>query len=483
MNSMEFKRAFFCLFLAFIFISLFSSSTSWMYGNVEYLDSDVFSVVGKYWAQGYLPYIDLWDQKGPIIHFVNAIGYTIANARIGVFGVQVACLAVTFYFTVKLLQEEFGIKVSLLLTVIAALGLLNDYGVAGNNVEEYLLPLLTMTFYFMYKWAHEPQKIAGSHSPYFAAVYGIAFGISIYTRMTNAVGLCGGVLIIALFMFHQRQWGNLFRNAIAFLIGTLIVLLPFIIYFYYHNGLYELWYGTISYNVEYAQNAPQLDPFSLNQTLYLYKSALNGLLLLIVSLYLLCFVKERKVGLLWLSVSLFSLLWLMTGNGFHHYFIITYPYFCICINELYALNRKHKMKRSVSFRSICAISLVLFLASTYEMYGAYRKLTSNNDNLSFYDEVKSDIPTQDFNSFVAYNVSPYIYLYLDVKPCCRFFAYQDPQISFGHTLKEKVMREFEQKKAKWILMANDSKNLANLLKQEYKLEKCYENGMKLYRHR
>ena len=117
------------------------------------------------------------------------------------------------------------------------------------------------------------------------------------------------------------------------------------------------------------------------------------------------------------------------------------------------------------------------------MYGAYRKLTSNNDNLSFYDEVKSDIPTQDFNSFVAYNVSPYIYLYLDVKPCCRFFAYQDPQISFCHTLKEKVMREFEQKKAKWILMANDSKNLANLLKQEYKLEKCYENGMKLYRHR
>lgn len=480
---MELKKFFFCLLLAFAFISLFSSSTSWMYKHVEYLDADIFSIIGKYWAQGYLPYIDLWDQKGPIIHFANAIGYGIAHSRLGVFGVQVLCLTITFYYTTKILQLELSSKSSYFLTILAALGLLNDYGCAGNNVEEYLLPLLTMAFYYMYKWLQNLQLGGKDHPPYYSVIYGMAFGVSIMTRMTNAMGLCGGVMIIFLIILHQKLWRNIVKNIFFFLIGTGCVLLPFIAYFYYHDGLYELWYGTIAYNIEYAQTAPELDPFSFNQTLYLYKSAINGLLLLFVSLFLLWFPQKRVNGILWLAVSGFSLLWLMTGNGFHHYFIITYPFLCISLNEVHKLYNDHLLQKSLYSHFVRVVSFVMLLGSGYEMYGAIGMMNHNNKNLAFYNEVKNDIPFQDMNSFVAYNVSPYIYLYLDIKPHCRFFAYQDPQISFSTSLKEKVISEFTRKKARYILMANNSKTLTDLLRKEYTLKKSYENGAKLYYHK
>lgn len=479
----EVGRVLISFIFAFLFISLFSSSTSWMYDNVEYLDADVFSVVGKYWAQGYLPYIDLWDQKGPIIFFVNAIGYGLTNSRIGVFLVQVISLTVTFFYTIKLLNNAFNSRVLLFFLLVSALGLLNDYGTAGNNVEEYLLPLLTMSFYYMYKWVHELQSKSQNHHLHYAFVYGMAFGVSAFTRLTNAIGLCGGILVIFVLLLYRRQWSNVLLNIASFFVGVGCIVLPFIAYFYWHGGLDEMLYGTFIYNFEYAKTAPKLDPFSLNQTLYLYKSAFSCLLLLMVSLFLIKFREKREIGFLWLSTSFFSLLWLMTGNGFHHYFIITYPFLSISLNEIYLSYKEKIIHKPLLYAFNWGTCLFLVFACSYEIYGAIHKMMGKNSNLVFYNEVKSDIPKQELDSFVAYNVSPYIYLYLDVKPCCRFFAYQDPQISFSHSLREKILQEYGSKKAKWVLVGYDSPNIGKLLNEEYLLKKSYKTGMKLFQHK
>ena len=37
-------------------------------------DQDFFQFAGKVWAEGGVPYRDIWDQKGPFIFFVNMLG-------------------------------------------------------------------------------------------------------------------------------------------------------------------------------------------------------------------------------------------------------------------------------------------------------------------------------------------------------------------------------------------------------------------------
>ena len=57
----------FCLVLAALFVSAFSYGTSPFYVNHAFSDSAMFQVIGKGWAEGSLPYVDLWDSKGPLI--------------------------------------------------------------------------------------------------------------------------------------------------------------------------------------------------------------------------------------------------------------------------------------------------------------------------------------------------------------------------------------------------------------------------------
>lgn len=472
---------FYSFLLSFCFITLFSSSTSWIYHDVEYLDADFFSVIGKYWAKGFLPYVDLWDHKGPFIHFCNAIGYWIAGDRIGVYWIQVFSLSITFYFAYKLLRIEFAYKHSFLLLLLSLFGLLNDYSSAGNNVEEFLLPFLTLSIYLMYKWLHQVNEYDIQHPYKYSIVYGVVLGVSILTRMTNAIGICGGVAVIAIVLLYRRKWMNLLSNIFGFFIGVVIVVLPFILYFWYYGALDEMLYGTLWYNFEYANTAPDLDPFSFNQRLYLLKSAINGMSLLIVSLILIFMSNTRLNGFLWFMVSFSSLLWLMSGNGFHHYFIITYPFFCVLVNELYAFYKDKKNKNC--YNLIFVYSSVLILACTYEICGTYKSIVSNNENLGFYNDVLTNIPENDRDSFIAYNVSPYIYLYMNVKPSCRFFAYQDAQISFVPSFRQKVQQDYSLCKAKWLLVKGHTTAISKLLEEKYRVVKSYNSNLKLYKRK
>ena len=63
-------------------VALFTESTSPLFSGWGY-DSAMFQTMGKYWAEGYLPYVDLYDHKGPMIFFLNALGYAL-NGRNGV---------------------------------------------------------------------------------------------------------------------------------------------------------------------------------------------------------------------------------------------------------------------------------------------------------------------------------------------------------------------------------------------------------------
>ena len=65
------------LFLvAIFFVTIFSYTTSPLYTTLgDTPDSPIFQIIGKYWVQGYVPYQDLWDLKGPYIFLVNAVGY------------------------------------------------------------------------------------------------------------------------------------------------------------------------------------------------------------------------------------------------------------------------------------------------------------------------------------------------------------------------------------------------------------------------
>ena len=78
----------FCFILACIFGSLLLA-TSFLYENWFPLDNAIFQIIGRGWVEGKIPYVDLWDQKGPLIYFINALGYWLTGNQTGIFLIEI----------------------------------------------------------------------------------------------------------------------------------------------------------------------------------------------------------------------------------------------------------------------------------------------------------------------------------------------------------------------------------------------------------
>lgn len=138
------------LFLcSIVFILIFSTSTTPLYENYG-VDSGVFQIIGKEWANGKLPYVDVWDQKGPFIFFVNMIGYSISSNAIGVFLIQIVALFLSLIATFKTCRLYTTNGMSLLLCSLFLTWLLRTY-CCGNMTEGVLLTILV----FFVLWCSE----------------------------------------------------------------------------------------------------------------------------------------------------------------------------------------------------------------------------------------------------------------------------------------------------------------------------------------
>ena len=88
-----------CVAAATLFVLLFSYSTSPLYSN--YLtyggeasagDSLQFQTIGKAWLDGAIPYRDALDHKGPLLFFINMLGFLLGGGtRYGIVILQIIC--------------------------------------------------------------------------------------------------------------------------------------------------------------------------------------------------------------------------------------------------------------------------------------------------------------------------------------------------------------------------------------------------------
>ena len=120
--------------ISVLFLYFFSYSTSPRY-NFWGNDSAIFQVVGKCWAEGLLPYAEIFENKGALIFLIDALGWKIFP-RYGIFLLQMPFMylslllmwrSLELYWSGKLLTAIF------LLTILFRASVMVD----GNRTEEY----------------------------------------------------------------------------------------------------------------------------------------------------------------------------------------------------------------------------------------------------------------------------------------------------------------------------------------------------------
>lgn len=243
------------ILISVAFVSVFSYSTSFLYSLLGG-DSAIFQVVGKYWVQGYLPYVDLFDHKGSLIFFVNALGYMI-HPRTGVMVPQIISLYLSCLFVWRAMElySRGAWKIFfLLLTLIYYAAHYEE----GNHVSEYSLVFLSAAAYCFLRSLKE-----NTFPPRYAFVYGLGLGACFLIRLSDAAQICCQSFLVAIFLLQSRAFGDFWRNFLSFCAGFASIVLPFAIYFAAHGALYEAFYGTFLLNVVYAvDESHHLEPFT-----------------------------------------------------------------------------------------------------------------------------------------------------------------------------------------------------------------------------
>ena len=316
--------------IAFTFILFFSATTSIKYNQVG-ADSAVFRMMGYVITEGKVPYVDYFDHKGPILYFINALGELI-SPRWGLFMLQViSCFFVMllWFKTARLFLRPSCSFLALLLSVAMWSGIY-EY---GNLTEEYSLLPSSLSIYLALSYLIKEKTSA--HPYWLSLVYGLCFGVMFYIRPNDAVMQCGGVMtgIFLYLVFIQKLYKNAILNALTFLSGFIIISLPIIAYFYYHNAIDEFFFGLIGFNLKYSGG--------IINNILTYRFTIALVALCAITIILAYSSNQKKV--LWILYPITILIILFFGrNGFPHYYMALMPaFFLLLFTFLFLQSNRH----------------------------------------------------------------------------------------------------------------------------------------------
>lgn len=477
------KEVLYPFVLSFVFsifyVGVFSYSTSCLYTNpAEIVDPSFYKLIGWGWSEGKLPYIDLWDHKGPLIFFINAIGYILCGSEIGVMIIQVIFMTFTIFLVyqtyIVYFSKSYGIILTLFTLILLTVGY-SLYG-GGNFTEEYILPLILASNYCVLLWLKNVQGQPSNFPPKYALLMGLVLSFAFLTRLTNALSVCGCALVIALYLSFKKKWNNLLYNVFFFLVGFVLLTLPFIGYFSYLGILDEMWYGTIVFNLDYASDGVGPSLHSIKDVInYFFLYPFNHTILFLSLLFVIIYPKRRLANTIWFVSALLLSIWFVNSDCYDHYGILAIAFVPICFIEAKLFYNDQK--------SLFSKMIILFIGVTFLFYAKKATLVlcklpevykSANKSIVKYKEMINVIPDKDKGAFLAYNCKTELYLYLKILPCFKIFSLQNNIINHREEIKNDLVINLKSGRIKWLMVNSSIKlhsEVSNVIENNYFLIK------------
>lgn len=470
------------------FVYYFSGSTSPIISDYYGDDSAVFQVVGKSWKNGTLPYVGVFDHKGPLIFLINALGYLLG--AYGMMIVQWAFMVAAFYGIFKIAALFMGYKSSLLVSLLSYFVLVPTYGF-GNYTEEYSLVFLAFSIYFGIKyflkldWNKEETL---KHPWTYAVWYGTSFMCILLMRVTNALAICCIIFLVLCILLRYKMWKNIWENVGGFLLGCLIVFAPFAIYFACNGALYDMIYGTLIHNVLYVSDSSIFTEIGASWRSVCI-ALFTTILLMVVSIVYIFVCKGRQwiLGAYGIMASGTAILMFIGINRYLHYYMISVPFFALAVGltvKMKAYTKEHIMKRLVFYGACAAILIQVAL-------GAARAIRQSHSNYVFaeyakaykgcYEQLMSQVPEEEQADFLTFgsNALSQWYLLGDIEPSYKYCFSQGWMSSCSSDMKEEITTYLEQEPAKWLvvdadfdteeMLENDGPEYVSMIKERYEL--------------
>ena len=410
-----------------------------------YSDQYIFELTGKMWAEGGVPYVDFWDQKGPLIFLFNMIGWKITSSGFGIFLLTIIWSAITINILYLIAKEFTPVRckelAAVLIAWISALWIGILCAPSWNLIEPLCLPFLALSTLFLVRCCNSQKKAKQLTIPWgHALTYGLSFSICLLSRLTNALSVCICALVLAIALMLHKQWMELLKCALMFIAGVAIPLLPFCVYFIMHNAFQDFIFGTLLFNMSYAGNASGLLSAPIGTKILVLCLPLLMIAFSIVNMAMNRAADILNITLL-LSGSAFVMLFVKLA-AYQHYAAVAAVFVPILLGQMTNL-MQHRWQIVVA--SVCALAMLAGYQANVSNKLIWSEETYNEPELEQVIERAN-------GSIVLYNVLVGGYLQYNLKPIYRFAWLQDWEASFNAEYKRMLNEEFASAKAEYIVL-------------------------------
>ena len=229
--------------LAFFFL-LNSSVHIWRLTDTA-TDSSVFKTVALMMDKGYMPYKDSFDHKGPLLYVINYLGLKISYYR-GVWLFEMISMTITLFMLYKIARLRTNGFSSVLVALTATVMLFSYLG-GGNLTEEYEVPFIAVGVYIFLDYLLN-NRISWCR----IAISGISMGAVCLLKPSGAAVWIVFSAAIFFRKIWEKEWKQLGRFILWFMIGFSIMVIPFIAWLAANGALQSCIEDYILFNTVYT---------------------------------------------------------------------------------------------------------------------------------------------------------------------------------------------------------------------------------------
>nr|MCR5266921.1 hypothetical protein [Lachnospiraceae bacterium] len=446
-----------------LYLLAFSLWESPLYPHWYGCDASFFSMAGRGITQGWVPYLDFFDLKGPYFFFLQALGQLIHTDRLGIWILEIPFLTasmILLYEIARLFVNRLRSIAILLLILFMHIGIL--WG--GNTLEEYMLPLSLLTVFLTVRSALKAPKPAvaevatenaqvaeGDIAPqtktsasafplrfdalpaYVPILTGICFGIIAFSKITVAAPIAGVVIAVVLNNLLDKKWGALFKYLGFSLLGVIIAAAPIFLYFGYHHAIPRMLYCVFSF--AFKRSVDFSEPFNFEWEMKTFGTYFA---------FFFALFHPKKLGrhmqILLLSMAAITYILLHLGVPFIYYFATVFPVFCLAMAAFLKVYDPLILFSNIRQLLCFAILVVMLYFFAHPSMENLTTLLHGRDNVWYEEDYQAArdlatlIPMRERDQVFSFSVDMTWFEANQILPCnpyqvnLQFFIALDPRI-------------------------------------------------------
>ena len=415
-------------------------------------DNAIYMTMGTAIAQGYAPYTEIFDHKGPLVFILQAIPQILSG---GYSTFMIFVQQVVFLFACLLLLDrisrEFGVPAILSQLIYLAVIAVNVGG--GNLTEEYtnVFTLVGILIILRTFGKGLPKKAEGIFVR--ALVLGAMNMLCFLARANNVLVLCAMTLAIAAWMLFARRLDLLWRCMGGFVLGMAASALPVIIWLAARGALAESVYGAILHNMMYAETGGGSRLQMLLRDSYGHRALLMAVLSLAGAA---TYVRRNPALALSMAAGAAAagLAAFISHKFYQHYLLLGAPLVAVGAARVFAVIRTRAQKAyrliAAGAALVCALYLGVWGVQTSDW-----RIVERGDWDTYTrqaQELYALVPEQEKDSFMGYRVEPKWYVAAKALPCMRFYFLQEILADADPKVMDEIVDQFHTDPPKWLVI-------------------------------